>query len=218
MSRRTTPDNRLDIIAPVIRAVSLAPKFRSRAECEMYTLRDRMRQANAARSPDYTLPDSHLYPVVPSSTKGARNALETLARYFQREFGYDFAQYRANETTGKHDRCFLWTEDDYRGHVAVGGVCFRWWKCRDSQNGLVDRMVLSWVWVHPFLRGRGLLGSYWAGFRELYGDFVVESPLSAAMVAFLAKRGECWWCGRAHSCKTCTEPTTTQQEQPCPKP
>jgi hypothetical protein len=119
-----------------------------------------------------------------------------LARYFQREFGYDFIQYTATEVGDDRDRVFLWMRDEVLYHAGVGAICFRWRKYRDASQG----PALAWVWLHPYLRRQGILGAHWGFFRHLYGDFRVEGPLSEAMASFLERRGECARCGRSCTC------------------
>jgi hypothetical protein len=125
-----------------------------------------------------------------------RRAVETLARYFQREFCYDFIQYGATERSDPRDRVFLWTQDSYTYHAAIGAICFRWREYRDTPPGL----AVAWVWIHPYLRRRGILAGHWGFFRDTYGDFYIERPLSPAMQAFLTSRGECLRCGRTCHC------------------
>jgi hypothetical protein len=46
---------------------------------------------------------------------------------------------------------------------------------------------LLFIWVSPEWRRKGVLSRRWPKWRETYGDFTVERPISAAMVAFLTK-------------------------------
>lgn len=102
---------------------------------------------------------------------------------FRREFGYDFVQWgspKGDDDLNVHG--FLFTGP---GDVIAGACAFRlreqkgrtWWG-------------LQWVWVAPKFRRSGLLSSRWPMFREKFGDFVVESPLSKAMQGFLAKHDD----------------------------
>jgi hypothetical protein len=136
-----------------------------------------------------------------SSIKSVRLAAAVIAQYFRREFGYDSPLYQADESLDPRERIYLLTveRDGYR--LGVGVICFRW---RDWEN-MPEGLSLTWLWIHPYLRGAGILSSYWDLFRELHGDFPVEPPVSKAMKAFLTKRNECWKCGRTCNCEPCSE-------------
>jgi hypothetical protein len=78
---------------------------------------------------------------------------------------------------------------DERGTIeALGACCFRW---RDFTLGeqpyplLGPCYVLSWIWLHPYIRRHGCLEQAWPYFVERFGDFIVETPLSTAMHQFL---------------------------------
>jgi hypothetical protein len=149
---------------------------------------------------EYNPPGYKLMPVTRRSKKSIRLATEILAAYFRREFDYDSRQYDHDEETDDADRIFLIQGGEmYCQRLAVGAICFRWREYRDGRHGL----ALSWIWLHPYLRRTGLLTKCWGHLRNLYGDFLVAQPLSKAMKEFLKKHGECWFCGRTHSCKYC---------------
>jgi hypothetical protein len=133
------------------------------------------------------VPDHGSNPMVvrPDGPIRFRRAVETIARYFRREFHFDFVQYSATDRyCDKRDRAWLWF-----GHGAVtvtdplpciGACSFRW---REEETGY----ALQWIWLHPYCRRRSLLTSAWPMFREWFGEFEVEGPLSEPMEAFLAK-------------------------------
>lgn len=91
-----------------------------------------------------------------SSNKDLRNKLEDFARYFKKEFKYDFIQYEADT---------LYDDNKYSGFLFVeiardkmvedkpvpcrlcGGGCFRWRDWRDHESC----WMLDWIWLHPFL-------------------------------------------------------------------
>ena len=141
----------------------------------------------------------HVVAVTPKSMKSVRLATEMLAGYFRREFEYDFIQYSHNEVTDSRNRIFMIVANAYTHHVGVGAFCFRWRDWKDLPHGL----SLAWIWLHPFLRRKGILSSCWERLRNLYGNFAVEAPLSLAMDGFLTKRGECYRCGMRHDCSRC---------------
>jgi hypothetical protein len=139
-------------------------------------------------------------PVTSRSPRALGKAVYRLAQFFRREFRYDFVQYgyEGRDADPTH-RAFLWPhpEAGWCGDAfevpLVGACCFRW---RDDWPGVAPGHALQWVWFHPYHRRQGLLSEAWPAFREQFGNFVTEPPLSAAMKAFLAKRGECLKCGR----------------------
>lgn len=80
-----------------------------------------------------------------------------------------------------------------RGHLfilpdgrIVGACSFRWREYQDAPPA----WALEWIWIAPPFRRLGILAAKWVELRALYGDFVVEGPVSPAMQAFLRKRGE----------------------------
>jgi hypothetical protein len=172
--------SRLDIVVPRLNLRSLASGLPEDLCWEVY--------GDVRPKPT----EFSLMAIANGSPKPARRAVETLARYFQREFGYDLIQYSADEASDPRDRVFLWLEDRCGSYEAIGAACFRWREWENVPHGL----GLAWIWIHPYLRRHGILGAHWDFFRHLYGDFSVEPPLSPAMKAFLAARNECWRCGR----------------------
>jgi len=147
-----------------------------------------------------TLPVSGLYKsssgiltVKKDSEEDFRQQLEMFARYFKKEFKYDFIQYEANEHLLEDNKYsgFLFSEmawDKLEEDMPpvfrlFGGGCFRWREFEDHES----LWVLDWVWLHPFFRHRGHLTKHWKYMRQHYGNFLVEHPLSADMKKFLAK-------------------------------
>jgi len=143
-----------------------------------------------------------------------RRAVYRLARYFQREFRYDFVQYGYEGREDDPDAvAFLWPHveavpgDDRFSFPVVGACCFRW---RDWSDAPAS-WAFQWAWLHPYFRRRGLLSGAWPAFRAEFGGFVVEPPLSDAMAAFLRKAGECAscagpWAGGGPWCPRCRKP------------
>jgi hypothetical protein len=144
--------------------------------------------------------------VTAQSALPLRRAVFQCARYFRHEMRYDFIQYGQDgrETDPDHV-AFLWPDPQalrFAGNddvlvPAVGAGCFRWRQWQDAPHG----WALQWLWLHPYQRRQGLLTAAWPAFRDEFGDFVCEPPLSDAMKGFLAKRGECWHCGRHCRCE-----------------
>lgn len=114
-----------------------------------------------------------------------RRAVWRLARYFRREFRFDFEQYGYEGRDDDFDhRAYLWLADRYSHASVIGACCFRW---RDEYKDLSPRWGLQWIWFHPYERRKGHLTEAWPYFRARFGDFCPEPPLSAAMRSFLFK-------------------------------
>ncbi|NMY12095.1 hypothetical protein PVE_R2G0115 [Pseudomonas veronii 1YdBTEX2] len=106
------------------------------------------------------------------------------AAAFRKEFGYDVIQWPGGSST-----C---APSDWRGHLFAGpggeiaGACaFMHTTSRKAEG----EWSLQWIWIAPSFRRKGLLESRWTDLLQRYGDFDLEKPLSAAMVAFLWKHG-----------------------------
>lgn len=127
------------------------------------------------------------------SDKYLRDHLESFARYFKKEFKYDYIQYEANEHLFESTKYsgFLFSEmardkleeDKETPYRLYGGGCFRW---QTFENGS-SKWKLDWIWLHPFFRHRRKLSKQWQTFKEKYGSFDIEKPLSADMERFVKK-------------------------------
>ena len=133
------------------------------------------------------------------SPKIFRKHVEFFARCFMRELHFDFVQFDASELSSSrfytpydaylfHERAWDLVRhvDEPARSRTIGACCFR----RDTAIGSESGWTLQWVWFHPFFRQRGHLSTAWPTFKERYGEFTVDPPLSLAMKAFLAKQ-EC---------------------------
>ena len=111
-----------------------------------------------------------------------KRAVECMATYFRREFGYDFVQYSADERTNDETTlAWLWADGLSGDYSIVGGCCFRW---RDWDD-LPSEWGLQWIWLHPYFRRKGMLTRSWGVFTAMFGPFDAEPPLSEAMSCFL---------------------------------
>ena len=116
-----------------------------------------------------------------------------IAVYFRREFGYDFVQYSENEDDLTH-RAFLFLSragDKYYDkdiNRILGGGCFR----RRQYKDCPDSYALQWLWIHPFMRRKGILTKALNEFMNKFEQFKVEAPLSFEMKSFLEKGGSTW--------------------------
>lgn len=130
----------------------------------------------------------HPHIVTTKSGKRIRKAVEQLALYFKREFGYDFVQYSAKETLHQ-DRAFLWSDSTpHNGRmqeVVYGACCFRWRKYKNHPHG----WAMAWCWFHPYERRKGHLSDAWPYFQARFPGFTCEGPFSPAMTGFLLKVG-----------------------------
>lgn len=107
-----------------------------------------------------------------------------LARNFKREFEFSGVQWgHDGREDDENARGFLFVDNGADAVYAVGATCFRWRHWTDHAPG----WAMQWVWLHPFARRQGLLTGAWPFFRQEFGDFFVEPPVSPAMKAFVAK-------------------------------
>lgn len=182
MGRLTYPDNRFDIKTPILRS-----SVRLKTCAEVYPSEFKGRNVTTRDKKEKYSP-IYIYPITPGTSFRARDALEVIAHYFRREFGYDGPGYEAEARQDRQDRIFLvvegesWAPERY----AVGAIVFRWFRYSDAP----EQLVLHWTWLHPFLRRAGIFTTYWNIFREVYGDFHVDYPHSKAMDSFLTKMQE----------------------------
>ncbi len=123
-------------------------------------------------------------------------AVEKLARYFQREFGYDFLAYTVGENIREGDSriqpYLFFSPEDHNQIVArpIGA-------CGFMLMGGHDQWVMNWAWMHPFARRKGHLTKAWPLFTRRYGEFKVMTPLSESMGAFLKKVQYRYLCSKA---------------------
>lgn len=134
--------------------------------------------------------------VSPSSPILHREFVETFAIHLRREFHYDSVPFKATETTFSSDyapyEAYLFHElardlieiDQPTRQRCIGACEFRRMDSSDATTG----WSLQWVWFHPYFRRRGHLSSVWSQFKEKYGEFHVQIPLSAAMEKFIEKQ------------------------------
>ncbi|MDC3211185.1 hypothetical protein NQU47_01285 [Pseudoalteromonas distincta] len=122
-----------------------------------------------------------------SSPKNIRDGLETIALYFKREERYDHIQYCADEYGNENPEYhgFAFTESAFDAMEEndaetptrlLGGGCFRKRKVKEGEIWILD-----WVWIHPYARNKGLFTNRIDYFKEVFGDFLPEPPLSKPM-------------------------------------
>lgn len=113
-----------------------------------------------------------------------KRILENFASYFKQEMRFDHMQYDAIDheencigflfVTPALDMCF--DETKPMPTRFYGGCCFYY------EN---EKWKLSWVWLHPFFRNRRFLSNVWSKFKDEFGDFDLQQPLSVNMQSFL---------------------------------
>lgn len=111
-----------------------------------------------------------------------RKEIRLRAELFQREFGYNHVQWEYDGVPEKNGVGFLFHDESFR---IVGACAFRPIWEGSSSGGSNESMRLDWLWICPRSRRSGVLASQWERFRERFGVFAVESPLSKSMFTFL---------------------------------
>jgi hypothetical protein len=178
------PNNRFNIITPVLsRNVNLNLFDTSYPEVCDYFVKNESRLFKSSEGLFQKPID--IFPVSPRSPIKVREATELIACYFRREKEYDFIQYSAREKPDSKDRIFIFTRPTIEEkNLVLGAIVFRW---ITYNNFLPSQWSLNWVWLHPFLRNKGILTDFWPFFVELYGDFNIESPISKSLWHLLKK-------------------------------
>jgi hypothetical protein len=130
--------------------------------------------------------------VTTASPRQLREAVECHAYYFRREFGYTIVQYSSLETGDDGHRAYLWTDPTCLNdgkQTVCGACCFRFRRWSNAPKDFPDESyALQWIWLHPYLRRKGLLTKAWPYFLKRFHPFVPEGPFSPAMEAFLRKQ------------------------------
>jgi RimJ/RimL family protein N-acetyltransferase len=116
-----------------------------------------------------------------------------IAVYFSREFQYDFVQYSEDEQDLTHRAFLIFSRagDKYYGkdiYRILGGGCFRQRKYQDFP----ESYALQWIWIHPYMRRKGMLTKAFDQFINQLEQFRVEPPYSVEIKSFLEKGGSTW--------------------------
>jgi hypothetical protein len=131
--------------------------------------------------------------ITEAAPKRVQAVVYEFARYFRREFHYDFPQFHdptlpasVNDALPPWE-AWIWSPANSLRPIAIGATVFRHERVVGNEH---PEWVMSWIWLHPYFRRRGLLTQAWPTFRHRYGDqFLLEHPLSAAMEAFVQSQG-----------------------------
>lgn len=138
---------------------------------------------------DLRPPDPKMLAVTAEAPRRLREAVEQIAKFFRREFGYDFVQYSAKQHRAP-DVAFVWSSrEDPVSADAIGAVHF---VVDEPKNGPAF-WRLSWAWFHPYERRKGHLRKAWPFFQQMFGRFRVAPPLSKGMSSFLEQVGCSDW-------------------------
>lgn len=117
------------------------------------------------------------YMVKNDSPMKDKKCVYKLACYFRREFNYDNVQF--SEKDDDNYEAYLFQNHRSEDEV-YGGCCFRNRNYKDAGK----MWALQWIWFHPYFRDNGNLKKHWPFFKERYGNFNVEGPLSKTMYEF----------------------------------
>jgi len=114
-----------------------------------------------------------------------------LATYFDEEFDYrsvPFCPLGYIDDPKLKYKALLFTKeapDKYKKepmpHRIYGACLFTEQEYTKEKN----RWVLKWIWIHPFFRHRGNLKKTWKKLEEKFDNFLIASPISNDMNAFL---------------------------------
>ncbi|MEV4043138.1 hypothetical protein [Streptomyces sp. NPDC049744] len=116
-----------------------------------------------------------------------RRIVEAFGKCFRRELRFDFPPFSADlvDFYGNPNRAEVVLFEAQRSITATFPIAAGAAGLSRHQG----KQVLDWIWLHPFERGRDLMGMAWADLESVYGgDFLVRGPLSGAMKGFLMKQ------------------------------
>jgi hypothetical protein len=122
-----------------------------------------------------------------SSPRWLHKRVYEIARALQRDRRFDFVQWTETgdpSWTGwrNHARATLFVEP---GGVVIGACSFS----RHDWNNVPPAWIMCFAWLAPAWRRQGHLSRRWPTFRERYGNFLLDGPLSEAAQALAAKVG-----------------------------
>ncbi|MCY4362235.1 MAG: hypothetical protein OXE42_08625 [Gammaproteobacteria bacterium] len=191
-----------------VQLIIKAPKYRSKpapksTTCDVcgYTWLQGIKEESAAHRKEHNRHMKYLDPkpyrrlskvnqdqdglvlVTSNSSKWRHGVIYLRALAFKREFGYDFIPWESPE--GNPDpsaRGYLFMNPD---NIVVGACAIWPYEYKDKAI-----WSLQWIWITRKYRRSGVLTKHWKTFRQRYGDFHLEQPVSDAMVAFLEKNGD----------------------------
>ncbi|WP_167853562.1 hypothetical protein [Roseovarius aestuariivivens] len=111
-----------------------------------------------------------------------RKEVRLRAELFQREFNYNHVQWEYDGCPERKGLGFLFHDQSFR---IIGACVFRpIWQGYQSK-GRSEKMRMDWLWICTRSRRSGVLARQWGLFRERFGVFALEHPLSDEMLSFL---------------------------------
>ena len=116
--------------------------------------------------------------LVPVTSSAHRQAAEYFGKQFRRELGYTLEPYEA--TDAESETVLILSRFQASFPLAAGAA---------GLSGTDAGWLLTWIWLRPHERGRGLLDDAWDELEERYGEFAIEAPYSGAMTRFFKRRG-----------------------------
>jgi hypothetical protein len=107
-----------------------------------------------------------------------------IAQALKRDEGYDFTQWSetGEQARSNQTHAILFVEP---AGIVIGAAAFSFMAWENHPPG----WHMNFVWIAEPWRRRGQLSRRWAGFRERYGAFTLDHPLSEAMESFATKHG-----------------------------
>jgi hypothetical protein len=122
--------------------------------------------------------------VAPSTAIRVRRVAEQLAVQFRRETRYDFAPYSADEPAGQY--VALLPARRYMiayGALYCGAIGIEPAALYEGWASPVARA--RWVYLHPYVRGEGLVEAAWPRVAERWPGITLAGPFTSAGLALL---------------------------------
>lgn len=140
----------------------------------------RLRYKEGEDSNDYLMPFN-------PKNKSHVKLYDRFGLYMSREMHYDFPLAWNNEEDEETKAYFLLHDGgwDYTSVLPIGIAVF---SKAPYTNVDPNQWFLMFVWVHPFMRGQGALARVWSHFKQEFGDFELQRPISIGMKAFLERQ------------------------------
>ncbi|MDR7381210.1 hypothetical protein J2S48_000725 [Promicromonospora iranensis] len=116
--------------------------------------------------------------LVSVTSSAHRQAAQYFGKQFRRELGYTLEPYEA--TDAESETVLILSRFQASFPLAAGAA---------GLSRTDGGWLLTWIWLHPHERGRGLLDLAWDELEERFGEFAIEAPYSGAMRRFFDRRG-----------------------------
>jgi hypothetical protein len=124
--------------------------------------------------------------VTPGAKIVVRRAAERLGRQFQREAGFDFPPYLANEPEDQHvvllparKYAIAWASL-YAGAIGVDPA-----RQYEGSDARVPRA--AWAYLHPYVRGEGLIERLWPHLGARWPGITLAGPFTVSGRALLGR-------------------------------